>query len=397
MALIFQSSSIECTPSERVRSWQKEVDVRRRDVLRLGRSSENGGFRLPPFVAHVDRHRLTSDTSRMPEIDIAIPCYNHGRFLRQCIASVLSQSADIRVLIIDNASTDGSAETARLIAAEDSRVELCLRERNMGPHASFNTGIDWAQSDYFLILCADDLLAPGCLGRALSVLRAETGVALAYGGQVIWEEPNPCPVPATVDGAVHTSIISGPQFAETLSMPHTPIGTGSFVVRTSVQKQVGYYRPELYYTDDLEMLMRLVSLGSAAKMDAVQGIRRRHGGNISADCWGNWKRELQELLAAFESFFANEGATYPWGAKMRKRVRRNIAHRAYWAGVSHHLRGKRQASAELLQFAWSIEPATRFMPPVSYLWHVENVGHLVTSRMREIAVATAARLFPITG
>ncbi|MFD1981394.1 glycosyltransferase family 2 protein [Mesorhizobium newzealandense] len=330
----------------------------------------------------------------MPKIDIAIPCYNHGRFLRQCLASVLGQGAEMRVLIIDNASTDGSEETARRIAAEDSRVELLLRERNMGPHASFNSGINWAESEYFMILCADDLLAPGCLGRALSVLEAKTCVALAYGGQVIWEEPSPCPVPAAVGGAIHTSLVTGQQLAETLSMPHAPIGTGSFVVRTSVQKHVGYYRPELHYTDDLEMLMRLVSLGGAAKIDAIQGIRRRHGDNISADYWGNWKRELQELLAAFESFFANEGSAYPWGAEMRRRVRRNIAHRAYWAGVSHRLRGKGQGAAELLQFAWSIEPATRFMPPVSYLWRVENVGHLIAHRMHEIAATNAAKLFP---
>lgn len=128
----------------------------------------------------------------MPKIEIAIPCYNHGRFLRQCVANVLGQGAEMRVLIVDNASTDGSEETARRIATEDSRVELLLRERNMGSHASFNSGIDWAESEYFMILCADDLLAPGCLGRALSVLEAKTCVALAYGGQVIWEEPSPC-------------------------------------------------------------------------------------------------------------------------------------------------------------------------------------------------------------
>jgi len=327
----------------------------------------------------------------MPKIDIAIPCYNHGRFLPECIASVLSQGTDVRVLIIDNASTDGSEDTARRLATADSRVELLLRERNLGPHASFNTGIDWAESDYFMILCADDLLAPGCLKRALSALEANADVALAYGGQVIWEEPNPCPVPAAIDGAVHASLVSGRQFVEILSMPHKPIGTGSFVVRTSVQKQVGYYRPELYYTDDLEMLLRLVSFGNAAQMDATQGIRRRHGENISADCWGSWKRELQELLAAFESFFANEGSAYPWGTEMRRRARRNIAHRAYWAGVSHRLRGKGHGAAELLQFAWSIEPATRFMPPVSYLWRVENVGHLVATRGHEIAARLLAR------
>ncbi len=84
----------------------------------------------------------------MHNVDIAIPNYNYGRFLRESVESVLSQrGVNVRVLIIDNASTDDSAAIACQLAAEDSRVELCLRERNLGPHASFNEGwIGLAQS-----------------------------------------------------------------------------------------------------------------------------------------------------------------------------------------------------------------------------------------------------------
>jgi glycosyltransferase involved in cell wall biosynthesis len=53
----------------------------------------------------------------MPKIDVVIPCYNYGRFLKECVLSVLDQPvSDLRVLIIDDASTE-----CRLFAALVSR------------------------------------------------------------------------------------------------------------------------------------------------------------------------------------------------------------------------------------------------------------------------------------
>src|SRR4051794_15273165 len=99
----------------------------------------------------------------MPMIDVVIPNYCYGRYLPACVESVVSQGIDdIRILIVDNASTDDSVEVARALAARDARITVVARERNLGHHASYNEGVDWAEADYFLLLCADDLLVKGC-------------------------------------------------------------------------------------------------------------------------------------------------------------------------------------------------------------------------------------------
>ncbi len=86
----------------------------------------------------------------MAIVDVAIPCFNYGRFLRKCVESVLSQDVeDLRVLVIDNASTDNSVEVARELARNDPRVEVIARSRNLGPHASYNEAIDWAEFELF--------------------------------------------------------------------------------------------------------------------------------------------------------------------------------------------------------------------------------------------------------
>ena len=51
----------------------------------------------------------------MAKVDIVVPCYNYGRFLEACVESILRQSiTDIRVLIIDDASSDDSLLVAKL-------------------------------------------------------------------------------------------------------------------------------------------------------------------------------------------------------------------------------------------------------------------------------------------
>lgn len=321
----------------------------------------------------------------MPSIDIVIPCYNHGDFLPDSVGSVLSQEIDdLRILIVDNASTDGSADVARQLAASDARIEFLLRNTNQGPHASFNAGIDWAKSDYFLILCADDILAPGCLARAIHALEQEREASFAFGGQLIWEAGTPCPMLAVTNDAASRTVVSAEKFIPIFSLPHQPVGTGSIVVRKAAQKQAGHYRPALYYTDDLEMLMRLAALGHAVRIDAIQGIRRRHGANISAANWGKWLRELEQVWAAYASFFAHEGHALPWGPRLERQIRTNIANRAYWSAVSHRMRGLKAESVELMAFSQSLDPAASIIPPFTYWLRIDSPGTFVVRRLRDM-------------
>ena len=89
----------------------------------------------------------------MSSLDVYIPCYCYGHFLRECVQSVLSQSIqDVRVLIIDDASPDDSAEVAASLARQDSRLELRRHAVNQGHIRTYNEGLEWATGDYTLLL-----------------------------------------------------------------------------------------------------------------------------------------------------------------------------------------------------------------------------------------------------
>src|SRR5437016_876838 len=106
----------------------------------------------------------------MASVDVVVPCYNYGRFLRQCVGSVLAQEGvDVRVLVIDDCSSDHTPEVGRALAAADPRVEYRRHPVNRGHHPTYNEGLAWASADYCLLLSADDLLTRGALARAARV------------------------------------------------------------------------------------------------------------------------------------------------------------------------------------------------------------------------------------
>jgi glycosyltransferase involved in cell wall biosynthesis len=309
----------------------------------------------------------------MASVDVIIPCYQHGEYLRDCVMSVLEQDvADLRVLIIDNASTDNSPEIARRLAADDRRIESVLRSENLGPHASFNEGVDRARADYLMILCSDDLLVPGSLARMVAVLERHPEVSFAFGRDVHWQAGEPPPDLDSGGDTAAWQIRDGTEFIlERCRKPEGYIAAGMVLVRTAAHKAAGHYRPELPHTDDLEMLLRLALLGRVAQTSAVVGVKRMHPHNRTRAFLDERTRDLVERIAALESFFAREGRTLGDADGLLRLGRRSVAERAYWCGIKDLVRGRRSALG-LLQLAFRYSPRCMVLPPFGYMRRMDR-------------------------
>lgn len=294
----------------------------------------------------------------MTGIDVAIPCYNYGRYLRTAVASVLAQDvAGLRVLVIDNASTDDSVEVARQLAAEDGRVEVVVRSQNLGPHASYNAGIDWAASDYFLLLDADDAVPRGALARAVGFLDANPGVVLCHGAERLHAEPGDPPLDGESDEPTMWRTCSGRRFIERFAeRPENFIGATTVVRRTAAQKAAGHYRSSLPFTDDLEMWLRMAMLGDVAETSALQGIRRVHPRQATEQYRRRPIEDFHAHLDAFESFFAREGTALAGGQAIRMRIRRKLGINAYWFGRWRLDEGDRSGGEECISLGLRLNP-----------------------------------------
>lgn len=106
-----------------------------------------------------------------PMFSVVIPFYNCERYIEAAVCSVTGQTfSDIEVILVDDASEDGSHGIAARLAADDRRVSLITLASNSGAAAARNEGIAHARGRYLMFLDADDVYEPGLmeyLGRVL--------------------------------------------------------------------------------------------------------------------------------------------------------------------------------------------------------------------------------------
>src|SRR3954452_6789000 len=102
--------------------------------------------------------RRAAEEAQVGSVGVVVPCYRYGHFLQDAVDSVLDDpTLDVRVLIVDDASPDDSAERARELARRDPRIEVAVHPENRGHIATYNEGLlEWCDADYTVLLSADD-------------------------------------------------------------------------------------------------------------------------------------------------------------------------------------------------------------------------------------------------
>jgi len=119
---------------------------------------------------------------RVPAVSVVIPTRDRRDLLGAALSSVLGQSGvDLEVLVVDDGSSDGTAEM--VTGLRDGRVRLLRRERAGGVSAARNRGIAEATGGWIALLDDDDLWAPDKLARQLDAMEA-VGRAWGYAGAV---------------------------------------------------------------------------------------------------------------------------------------------------------------------------------------------------------------------
>lgn len=92
----------------------------------------------------------------MPFFSVTIPVYNVGKYIRQCLDSVLAQTYnDFEVIILDDGSTDGSGNICDEYALKDSRVKV-IHDKNMGLLMARRRALQYVSGEYILFLDSDD-------------------------------------------------------------------------------------------------------------------------------------------------------------------------------------------------------------------------------------------------
>ncbi len=106
-----------------------------------------------------------------PKVSILVPTYNRENFIGACIQSALNQTyPDIEVIVVDNASTDGTWEIIQKYAKKDRRIKAFRNEINIGPVRNWKRCIDEANGFYGKLLFSDDIIESEFVEKTLPFL-----------------------------------------------------------------------------------------------------------------------------------------------------------------------------------------------------------------------------------
>lgn len=110
--------------------------------------------------------------ANQPLVSVITPCYNMEKFVAATVESVRSQTyPHWEMLIVDDASTDGTAEILQSMAKQDERIKFVVKPNHIGIADSRNQAIQMAKGRYLAFLDADDLWHPDKLERQLQVMQ----------------------------------------------------------------------------------------------------------------------------------------------------------------------------------------------------------------------------------
>lgn len=118
----------------------------------------------------------------MPLVTAIIPNYNHAAYLKQRIDSVLDQTfRDFEVIILDDCSTDNSAEIIEQYHGHEKVKRIIYNEVNTGsPFKQWRKGIELAETDYIWIAESDDVARPEFLEKLIPLLNANKQCAFTF-------------------------------------------------------------------------------------------------------------------------------------------------------------------------------------------------------------------------
>jgi glycosyltransferase involved in cell wall biosynthesis len=203
-----------------------------------------------------------------PPVSVVMPVRDGLPWLDDSVRSVLAQSfTDFELVILDDASTDGSLECAESWQRRDPRVRVVRSREPLGLVGSSNAAVAAARGELVARMDADDVCHPDRLARQVAVCRASADTALVG---TLWEgidEDGRLVRPIDRWRLVRRSVF--------VPFPH-----GSVLVRRALLERVGGYRPGCEYWEDLDLYLRLARAGKLLVIPEALYRYRFHVGNV---------------------------------------------------------------------------------------------------------------------
>ncbi len=238
--------------------------------------------------------------SEGPSISVVVPLYNHGRYIKSTLESVLEQtSAADEIILIDDGSTDNGFDTAKRVLSRTPRARV-FRQENAGAHNTINRAIGTSRSQYIAVLNSDDLFAPKKLERCRELIAQRGAADLIAGGVGIMDDDG-----VKQRGGVAVDWLARSRaFLDKYGLPQLSLVNENYVATTSnmvfsrrLWELSGGFQP-LRYCHDLDFLMFAFEFGSVIlDLDEEHIVYRVHQGNTIKEDLSRVRVEIAAVIS----------------------------------------------------------------------------------------------------
>ena len=172
---------------------------------------------------------MTEMQQQLPKVSILIPVFNRKDYVAECIQSALSQNfTDFEIVVVDNASDDGTWEICQQFAALDQKVRIFRNDSNIGPVRNWRRCAQEAKGEFSKMLFSDDCMEPNCLSAMVPKL-GNSDIALVYCAARIGRSRDDSIIAYS---EADSSRISATQFLKLILSGKAPVSPGAILIRT---------------------------------------------------------------------------------------------------------------------------------------------------------------------
>jgi glycosyltransferase involved in cell wall biosynthesis len=273
------------------------ADIKRIDA-QSGQVIPSGAF---PDFRTAERTKGEEENGPRPDrplVSVIVGVYNKERFVEACLRSVLGQTCpNWELLVVDDASTDGSLATVRKVLSGEARAQVFARKENSGlPGVTRNQALRMAQGKYVAFLDADDCWKPGKLAAQLAYMEAHPEYPMTH---TVCEETDET---GRVLRVRHGGVLPPPGDCLAALFRHCFICTSTVMVLREFGERVGWFseEPEYRRGEDWDFFVRCAKECGIGVPDGIWGEYRNVNGSIS-HVDENWKSTPSDYVRS--SFF----------------------------------------------------------------------------------------------
>jgi glycosyltransferase involved in cell wall biosynthesis len=225
-------------------------------------------------------------------ITVLLSTRNGERTISRAIESVLAQTfRDFELLVVDNASTDGTRALAERYAARDARVRV-VHEPVRGLAPARNRGLAEARHGWIALQDDDDVSHPERLEAVAAAVRRDPRLVVVGSWAVVWSEPEGLRAPfhhALTDFDLRLQMRRGP----------CPFIAASTLFRRDAAIAVGGFRDDFFYCDDYCLWARLQACGRLQNLPRHLVVYRHQDPATRPDVYARQREATARLMARY--------------------------------------------------------------------------------------------------